>query len=110
MCNFKNLRKITLNFKGIENFDNFSSLPNLVTLDLSHNSISNLNIFVAKEDQEEEKWKSLQFLYLNNNKIFEFKNINLPQLQKLDLSYNDIKKIEDLENLKSLKFLYLNNN
>ena len=37
-----------------------------------------MNAFIIKEDSNEEKWKSLKYLYLNSNKIYEFKNINLP--------------------------------
>ena len=43
------------------------------------------------------KFNSLQIIFLNNNNISNidcFKNLNLPLLIKLDLSYNKIKKIE----------------
>ena len=55
---------------------------------------------------------SLSLINCNINKIDNLKNINCPQLKKLDLSENSITDISSLKNpnLKSLELLNLNNN
>jgi internalin A len=76
------------------------SLTNLKELDLSDNSIN--------EIQGLETLTKLEKFDLSHNSVKEIQGLgNLRNLQELDLSWNKIKKIQGLENLTNLKELYL---
>jgi Leucine-rich repeat (LRR) protein len=52
----------------------------------------------------------LRELDLSSNEIDKIQNLNCPALEILTLSYNQIKRIENLKTLKKLKKLDLSNN
>ncbi|CAG8633547.1 11899_t:CDS:10, partial [Ambispora leptoticha] len=101
----------------------FRHLPNLQYLDISDNLIEDLNglgnlrELVARDNFIESFsgvfcLKSLQRLILKRNKFTEvdFTTCNLHLLENLDLSENDIEKINGLGSLKALKCLDLERN
>lgn len=53
---------------------------------------------------------NLRILSLGRNKIKKLENLDLPNLEELWISYNNIDKLSGLDKLKSLKVLYMSNN
>jgi len=92
-----------------------SSLPDLISLNLSNNCIINI-VSPAKKghdpqiDSGDLKWKSLVYLDLSFNKITDVDELRFPQLKELNLNNNEVKKIENLENCENLENLKLSNN
>ncbi|MFX0140499.1 MAG: leucine-rich repeat domain-containing protein [Candidatus Hodarchaeota archaeon] len=90
------------NIKSISNITGLKYLDNLKKLNLSNNQIENVKELVNLEN--------LTHLILTNNKICELENLDyfkeLPNLQYLDLRYNDIvKKINPNDFDKNLRVL-----
>lgn len=92
-----------------------STLPELISLNLSNNFIINI-VTPAKKghdpqnDSEDGKWKSLVYLDLSFNKIYEVDDLRFSMLKELNLNNNEVKKIENLENCENLEILKLSNN
>ena len=101
-----NLQNNQISDLTIFNSETFSNLENL---NLSNNNISNINIF------SNYKCNNLKTLNLSHNKISDIKcfsnddSLNFKKLEILDLSYNNIKKMNKI-NIKSIKTLALLNN
>ncbi|KAG6447873.1 leucine-rich repeat-containing protein 70-like [Manduca sexta] len=90
-------------------FDNNVSLPNKVhSLDLSFSNLSRIDSTAVLRS------KTMRELILNNNAITDIApdSFSLPELRKIDLSYNSLEFIdkETFKNLKKLQYLNLANN
>ena len=99
------LRSLNLSHNKISNFRGLVGLKFLTVLDLSHNQI--------RSTQElSQVSRSLQKLYLNDNKISALDEsfTQCTQLKILNLSNNTISSIENLKLCKSLCSLDLSNN
>ena len=101
-----NLSKNKLTDITMINKEAFSSIKNM---DLSYNKISNINIFSTY------KCNNLKILNLSNNEISDIKafsnedSSNFNKLEKLDLSYNKIRKLNKI-NIKSVREINLRDN
>ena len=81
----------------------FNGLTALTTLELSHNSISDISVL--------ENLTKLEFLYLSHNSISDISVLeNLTSLKHLWLGGNALKDISVLENLIALRKLWLSGN
>lgn len=80
----------------------FETLPDLVHIDISHNNIK-------KIDKNLEKATKLEELYLFHNNIKTIENLSF-NLRYLNLSFNNISKIENLDLLTNLETCELTNN
>ncbi|EPR79430.1 leucine rich repeat protein, partial [Spraguea lophii 42_110] len=93
---------LDLGDNSIREIECLENVPNLKTLDLTYNCITeikNLNL------------KYLEELYLIANDIEKMSGLeNLKNLKKLDLGCNEIEEIEGLDNLYLLEELYLGSN
>lgn len=93
-----------------------SHLPDLISLNASNNQISWIfppskkKVEESSGDQIETKWKSLTVLDLSFNRIIELEDFRFPVLRELNLSSNEIRKIENVEGAENLEILKLNNN
>ena len=99
------LRSLNLSHNKISNFRGLGGLNFLTVLDLSHNEI--------RSTQElSQVSRSLQKLYLNDNKISALDEsfTQCTQLKILNLSNNSISSIENLKLCKSLSALDLSKN
>lgn len=121
----ENIVTLDLSYKNIYfideyvffNEDNTPKLPNLKKIDLSNNSLSNLNFFI--DLFQHGIFENLEILNLNNNNITNISSIfftKMPKLKELHLAYNKINIItnesfcnED-NRLEELEYIYLNNN
>ncbi len=126
-----NITALNLSFKNINSIDeyvffnkddNTPKFPNLKNLDLSHNSLNDLNRF--KDLLTNNNFANLEILNLENNNITEINNIffnkddntpKFPNLKKLDLSHNSLNTLERFSelltnNFENLEELYLKNN
>lgn len=106
----QNLKELDLSNAAISSIPHLP-LPNLIHLNLSHNTIETLSKSYIKD------LKRLKYLDLSYNQL---KHIpihiwfHLPLLKSLDISYNPIKEIlistfSGLHNLQNLKLIGLNN-
>ncbi|MEN9609456.1 MAG: hypothetical protein RLZZ628_270, partial [Bacteroidota bacterium] len=87
----------------IQNIDILSRLPNLQTLSLYGNAITDLSALADLA--------ALEHLSLQHNQITAIEPLkDLNNLVDLNLSYNQISDITPLMNLSNLKELYLNDN
>lgn len=102
----QNLKDLTLANMGITSVPHLP-LPNLISLNLSHNSIDSINRSSLKD------LKQLKHLDLSYNRLIHVLVFHhLPLLKSLDISHNPIKEIRTgtffgLPNLQSLKLLDL---
>ena len=85
----------------ISDVTELNSFHSLNYISLKNNKINNIISLSGLSNLTE--------LYLNENKIVTFNNINLPKLKILDLTHNKICNIENL-NLPNLQKLILNQN
>eukprot|EP01062_Namystynia_karyoxenos_P029018 TRINITY_DN21877_c0_g1_i1.p1 TRINITY_DN21877_c0_g1~~TRINITY_DN21877_c0_g1_i1.p1 ORF type:complete len:261 (+),score=113.10 TRINITY_DN21877_c0_g1_i1:90-785(+) len=79
------------------------SLKACVTLRLSSNSIEKIGPGLST-------LQHLRILSLGRNKIKKLENLDLPNLEELWISYNNIDKLSGLDKLRSLSVLYMSNN
>ena len=72
-------------------------MPYLIFLDLGYNPINSLASLNRKPAEGEEItfWPRLQFVFLNNTKIDKITPIAVPNLIKIDLSYNNISSVAE---------------
>lgn len=101
-----------ISYNNVTDITTLSVLPNLLTLNAKRNNISSLKSFNREpaEGEEVEYWKSLQWIDLSGNKISELGPIKAPNLLHLDLSQNDIKKLEHFDGHSKLEHLDLSSN
>ncbi len=105
--NFPSLEELNLSSNSIENIENLENLAKtLKILDLSKNDISVI--------EDLDKLVNLEELNLSSNEIGKSDKIEnldkLTNLKSLDLSKNDFKKIENLDKLVNLEELILSKN
>ncbi|XP_068620739.1 toll-like receptor 3 [Battus philenor] len=84
-------------------FNSFSYTGNVITIDLSHNQLTNFAVNSTDLNK-------LETLLLNNNKlkIISFTAFkNFPSLLDLNLSYNDLKEIHEDSSKDQISLLYL---
>lgn len=92
--------ELDLSYSDIEDLDGAEYCVNVVSMDLSGNSIS--NIYPLKS------LPYLSSLYLSHNEIYDIGPIaELTPLKALDLSYNEIENIESLLELPDLEYVNL---
>ena len=97
------LLKVKLDNNFIEKTEFFGGHPNLVSLELRRNRLTNL---VGLSSMSH-----LQELYLNENKITDLSALTeLPNLRKLDLNTNKIVSLATKPDFPSLEVLDLSNN
>ena len=108
----RNISYLALNSNQIERFDAgfFKSLPNLISLELSNNSITDLTSLLMALEPIRSSLKELKLDENSIRNIYRFPSFH--NLELLDLSHNQLKEIPNFafQNLKNLKFLYLENN
>lgn len=81
---------IDLSTNALTDVSIVADFPNLVTLNVSKNQISDLSAFTS-----EEKLAKLQVLNISGNKIKELTQVALPALRRLNLSENEITTVRD---------------
>lgn len=81
---------IDLSTNALTDVSIVADFPNLVTLNVSKNQISDLSAFTS-----EEKLAKLQVLNISGNKIKELTQVALPALRRLNLSENEITSVRD---------------
>jgi len=99
--NLKNLRELNLKNTKMIDFDRnlFKYLGNLVIFNISNNAISNLTISMADPfDLNTSSLNKLEKLYANNNAIKTIDLSRLSNLKELNLSHNNMIKL-DLDNI-----------
>jgi len=96
------LREVNLSHNRIEMLPDLSAHTCLTTLMLDYNDIS--------EIQGLSSCHRLSHLSLMNNRIARIANLDNLPLKSLNLSHNNIKKIENLETLKYLEVINLSRN
>ncbi|GMM36830.1 hypothetical protein DASC09_041550 [Saccharomycopsis crataegensis] len=102
---------------GITKVNSLHSLPKLISLDLSRNSIQYINLDSSKFPKLETLYishnkltcmnefnniPSLIKLYANNNRINDIVSLNYPKLRHLNVSHNSIWALRDIKNVPSL--------
>jgi Leucine-rich repeat (LRR) protein len=101
----RNLTKLTINQSELQGLQNWIfEMKNLIYLDLNHNRLKHFDDF---------KHESLKELFLAHNELNTIgRNISLPKLINLDLSNNQLIKLDAYFNLnfKDLLRLRINNN
>ena len=109
---YRFLKNMDISFNNVSDITCLSVLPNLITLNAKRNNISSLKSFNREPagEEEVEYWKSLQWIHLAGNKISELGSIKAPNLLHLDLSQNDIKKLEHFDGHARLEYLDLSSN
>ena len=90
---------------SIKDISSITTVPYLLTLDASRNKIEDITCLTEKG-----KLEYLQELNLSGNKMTELLPINLPNLQTLNLSKNQIVSLEKFGGHKMLKKLNLTKN
>lgn len=105
--NYTLLLHIDVSFNSIPDQSTLATLPNLITVNAKRNMISSTKAFNKEpvDGEEVEYWKSLQSLDMSGNKISELGPMRCPNLLHLDLSQNDIKKLENFDGHPKLEFL-----
>lgn len=120
---YKNLSSSKIVQKSNKVIPNFVKYKNYQISKQEHKVIIELEKLLGREPTIVDGSKRGSFeISINNNKIIylkiTYKNLNyvpeqikkLENLEKLDLSWNDIKKIENLNNLRNLQELHLRGN
>lgn len=82
------------------------SLSNLLVLDLSNNSLVEIDSVVRASNG----FKRLKTLKAANNNISTCNNLDIPSLLELDLSNNKLEDIPRLDGVQNLEVLNLNHN
>lgn len=106
MCNISTIQLERNSLTGKIKRDTFRGLGSVTILDLSRQNISVIDDYIFDNSQ-------LKIFNLSCNLITSISQNtfhSLILLEKLDISYNLIEKIEFNDNLKNLKWLSLNNN
>lgn len=91
-------------------------MPDLEVLDVSKNVIVNVNCLRGNESSSDDSgppkgpFSRLQKLNLSGNRLNELLGIRCPSLRELDLSQNELRRVEGLEGAPQLRELNLNNN
>lgn len=96
---------IDINTNALTDISILTEFPHLVSLNVSKNQITSLDVF-----KSEEKLLKLQFLNLSGNKIKEFTQISLPSLRKLNLNENEISSIKEWKGHATISILELRKN
>lgn len=80
--NYRFLKNIDISYNSVSDIGYFANQPNLIVLNAARNNIASIKCFnkEAPEGEEIEYWKSLQYCYLNGNKIAELGPIRVPNL------------------------------
>lgn len=95
--------KLCLSLKGFRRISSLEHYPNLATIWLNNNCISQIEGL--------DSLKNLLCLNLNNNSISVIENLEgLPQLQVLNLAHNKIDRISGLSPLKNLHTFNISEN
>ena len=97
------LESLTLNNCGLATTAGLEQLKNLTYLDLSNNTIRNIDALMSMTE--------LQELYMAHNALTDLTSLtSLKKLVKLDVSYNSIKSLLPLYNVTGLQELNVSNN
>jgi Leucine-rich repeat (LRR) protein len=97
------LESLTLNNCGLATTAGLEQLKNLTYLDLSNNTIRNIDALMSMTE--------LQELYMAHNALTDLTSLtSLKKLVKLDVSYNSIKSLLPLYNVTGLQELNISNN
>lgn len=96
------IREMNFSHNKIVKIGDLSLHPALHTLLLDYNEIEEINGISS--------CKSLRNLSLTHNKIIRISGLDHLPIKQLDLSYNQIKKIENLQSLKYIQYINLSNN
>ena len=92
------LKRLTLSNCGISSIASLSHMNQLRYLDLSNNTIRNLNVIAGMQELEE--------LYLNKNVITDLSSLSsLTKLRNLDVSYNSLKSVDPIRTVTGLTYL-----
>ncbi|XP_011662286.2 protein artichoke-like [Strongylocentrotus purpuratus] len=96
-------RLVTLNLSQnqISKLGFFSWMPSLETLSLSHNQLRTIH------PHDFSNLNNLRVLQLASNFIVEFENINLPSLQRLDIGFNFLTRM-NFNHVLDHRILYIN--
>lgn len=103
------MAKLNLSNNHIEYIEdnNFAGVPNLYSLDISHNEITGFKLNIST-------LTNLKALYFKNNKLTNISGLfsSLFNLSYLDLSHNNIQNVseKDSHNFPNLTVLYLDHN
>lgn len=97
------LEKLSLSDCGLSTVAELSSAKNLISLDLSNNTLRNLEPLISMQN--------LQELYLQHNAVTTLDAlVTLSELTKLDISYNSVSSITPLTSCTKLTWLNAGNN
>ena len=108
-ASFKSLINLSLSNNKISNIDSLAKVPfdSLNKLNLSTNLITDLEVFTNVPFKD-----FLTYLNIGDNKISDsssaLSRINLPHLDSIDLSHNDIRDISGLSSDQYIKLRFLN--
>lgn len=81
------------------------NLPNLITLNASHNNVKDMKSF-----SDPEKFVNIKYLDLSNNKVVELVPMKSAFLLTINLNFNHINKTESFEGPPKLRKLELRSN
>ncbi|KAK9379643.1 uncharacterized protein V2V93DRAFT_373255 [Kockiozyma suomiensis] len=109
---FTNLQNLCLRENLIESIEGLDKVgPSLVELDLYDNAITRINNLGPEDENEDGRWLNLENLDLSFNQIRKIKHVShLKNLKNLYFVQNKITKIENLQGLDNLVNLELGGN
>nr|XP_023686901.1 leucine-rich repeat and guanylate kinase domain-containing protein isoform X2 [Paramormyrops kingsleyae] len=103
LCSYIYLQNLEVPFSKIKDLSCVSFVPHLITLDASHNDITNFFGFQPPRNLEE--------VNLSHNHMSEMKDLSAyPSLRRLNLDYNNFREIRGLQRCVSLTHLSLAHN
>jgi hypothetical protein len=101
----KCIQVLDISNNQIDQIAQLLQLEFLLELNISNNKIKNVNWI-----EEEEKMQRLVVLNASNNKIIELPAVKLKKIERLDLSFNSISKVDKFEGNQQIKQLLLRDN
>ena len=86
----KHVTCLDISNNNIVDINLLQQFTNLIKLNASRNKIKNIVIFTI-----EDNFQSLKWLDISTNKFTELAAIKCPKLQYLDISFNNLEKINE---------------